>query len=90
MQGVQSVMISSATGQVLKVKAMRDPRGLSSVMTATALLFQKRQLKLMSVDLGNQTVCMRPVGPYSVAVVAGAQVNVGRLLAELQQVEATA
>lgn len=90
MQGVQSVMISSATGQVLKVKAMRDPKGLSSVMTATALLFQKRQLKLMSVDLGNQTVCMRPVGPYSVAVVAGAQVNVGRLLAELQQVEATA
>ncbi|RJF72252.1 roadblock/LC7 domain-containing protein [Deinococcus cavernae] len=90
MQGVQSVMISSRAGQVLKFKAMRDPKGLSSVMTATALLFQKRQLKLMSVDLGAQTVCMRPLGPYSVAVVAGAQVNVGRLLAELQQVEASA
>lgn len=90
MQGVQSVMISKGNGEVLKFKAMRDPKGLSSVMAATALLFQKRKLKLMSADLGNQTVCMRPVGPYSVAVVAGTQVNVGRLLAELQQVEAQA
>lgn len=90
MQGVQSVMISRSTGEVLKFKAMRDPKGLSSVMAATALLFQKRQLKLMSVDLGSQTVCMRPLGAYSVAVVAGSQVNVGRLLAELQQLEASA
>lgn len=90
MQGVQSVMISSGSGQVLKFRAMRDPKGLSSVMAATAMLFQKRNLKLMSVDLGNQTVCMRPLGAYSVAVVAGSQVNIGRLLAELQQVEASA
>lgn len=90
MQGVQSVMISRGSGEVLKFRAMRDPKGLSSVMAATAMLFQKRHLKLMSADLGNQTVCMRPLGPYSVAVVAGPQVNIGRLLAELQQVEARA
>lgn len=87
MQGVQSVLISRATGEVIREKAMRDSKGLSSVVAATAMLFQKRGLKLMSADLGGQTICMRPLpGGYCVAVVAGQQVNIGRLLAEMQQV----
>ncbi|MDB5046676.1 MAG: dynein regulation protein [Deinococcus sp.] len=87
MQGVMGVMVCRSTGEVLRVRAMRDAAGLSSVVAATALLFQKRSLKLMSADLGGQTVCMRPLGQYCVAVVAGPQVNVGRLLAELGQVQ---
>lgn len=86
MQGVQGVMVSRANGEVLRVKAMRDAKGLSAVIAATAMLFQKRKLSLMSVDLVTQTVCMRPIGSYCVAVVAGPHVNIGRLLAELQQV----
>lgn len=86
MQGVQGVMVSRSTGEVLRVKAMRDAKGLSAVIAATAMLFQKRNLKLMSADLGGLTVCMRPLGPYCVAVIAGPQVNIGRLLAELQQI----
>ncbi len=86
MQGVQGVMISRSSGEVLRVRAMRDAKGLSAVIAATAMLFQKRNLKLMSADLGGQTVCMRPIGAYCVAVVAGPNVNIGRLLAELQQV----
>lgn len=79
-------MVSRANGEVLRVKAMRDAKGLSAVIAATAMLFQKRKLSLMSVDLVTQTVCMRPIGGYCVAVVAGPHVNIGRLLAELQQV----
>lgn len=86
MQGVQGVMVCRSNGEVLRVKAMRDAKGLSAVIAATALLFQKRNLKLMSADLGGQTICMRPLGLYCVAVIAGSQVNIGRLLAELQQI----
>ncbi|WP_291425649.1 roadblock/LC7 domain-containing protein [Deinococcus sp.] len=88
MQGVQGVLVSLSSGEVLRVKAMRDAKGLSAVIAATALLFQKRHLKLMSAQLGEQTVCMRPLGTYCIAVIAGPQVNIGRLLAELQQLGA--
>lgn len=87
MQGVMGVMVCRSTGEVLRVRALRDAAGLSGVVAATALLFQKRALTLMSADLGGQTVCMRPLGQYCVAVVAGPQVNVGRLLAELGQIQ---
>lgn len=87
MQGVLGVMVCRSTGEVLRVRALRDAAGLSSVIAATAMLFQKRALKLMSADLGGQTVCMRPLGQYCVAVVAGPNINVGRLLAELGQVQ---
>ena len=87
MQGVMGVMVCRSTGEVLRVRALRDAAGLSGVVAASALLFQKRALTLMSADLGGQTVCMRPLGQYCVAVVAGPQVNVGRLLAELSQVQ---
>lgn len=86
MQGVLGVMVSKANGEVLKMKAMRDASSLSSVIAAASKLFAKQNLKLMSADLGSQTVCMRPMGDYCVAVVAGPQVNIGRLLTELQQV----
>ncbi|MVN88549.1 roadblock/LC7 domain-containing protein [Deinococcus sp. HMF7620] len=90
LSGVQGVMVCRATGEVLRVKAVRDPAGLGGVVAASAMLFQKRSLKLMSADLGGQTVCVCPLGGYCVAVVATSQANVGRLLVELQQLRVAA
>ncbi|MFC6591933.1 roadblock/LC7 domain-containing protein [Deinococcus lacus] len=87
--GVESVMICSAAGQVLRSRAMRDMTQLGGVVAATNLLFGQK-LRLMSASLGQSTVCMRPLGNYCVAVIAGPQVNVGRLLTELQQVQEAA
>ena len=89
MQGVLGVMVTRENGEVLRVGALRDVTRLGSVVAATSLLLRQRGLKLLAADLGQQTVCMRPLGQYSVAVVAGPQVNVGRLLTELQQLEAS-
>lgn len=86
MQGVLGVVVTRASGEILKVRALRDASRLGSVIAATALLLRERGLKLLSADLGGQTVCMRPLGQHCVAVIAGPQVNVGRLLAELQQI----
>lgn len=88
--GVQGVMVCRASGEVLRVRAIRDAAGLGGVVAATALLFQRRALRLMSAELGGQTVCMRPLGAYCVAVVAGAGSNVGRLLVELQHLKVAA
>lgn len=90
MQGVLGVVVTRPTGELLRVKALRDASRLGSVIAATALLFRQRGLKLLSVDLGGQIICMRPLGDYCVTVIAGPQVNIGRLLAELQQIEAQA
>nr|WP_216323844.1 roadblock/LC7 domain-containing protein [Deinococcus aestuarii] len=84
MTGVQGVLVCRATGEVLRERSLSGAANLGSVIAATALLFQKRALRLMSADLGGRTVCMRPLGACCVAVVAGPQVNVGRLLTELQ------
>ncbi len=89
MQGVLGVMVTRENGEVLRVGALRDVTQLGSVIAATGLLLRQRGLKLLAADLGQQTVCMRPLGNYSVAVIAGPQVNVGRLLTELQQLEAS-
>ncbi|WP_102127185.1 roadblock/LC7 domain-containing protein [Deinococcus planocerae] len=84
MAGVQGVLVCRSTGEVLRERSLSGAANLGGVIAATALLFQKRALRLMSADLGGRTVCMRPLGGHCVAVVAGPQVNVGRLLAELQ------
>ncbi|MDO4245640.1 MAG: roadblock/LC7 domain-containing protein [Deinococcus sp.] len=86
MQGVLGVVVTRANGEILKVRALRDASRLGSVIAATAMLLRQSGLKLLSADLGGQTVCMRPLGEHCVAVIAGPQVNVGRLLAELQQI----
>lgn len=86
MQGVLGVVVTRAKGEILKVRALRDASRLGSVIAATAMLLRQSGLKLLSADLGGQTVCMRPLGDHCVAVIAGPQVNVGRLLAELQQI----
>lgn len=85
MTGVQGVLICRASGEVLRERSLSGAANLGGVIAATALLFQKRGLRLMSADLGGRTVSMRPLGGYCVAVVAGPGVNVGRLLAELLQ-----
>ncbi|AWN22125.1 hypothetical protein DKM44_01775 [Deinococcus irradiatisoli] len=88
--GVQTVVLCNTAGQVLSVRAPQGAPQLGSVVAATALLFRQRELKLLSVDLGNATVCMRVVGEYCVALLARGNVNVGRLLTELQQIEVAA
>lgn len=89
-QGVQGILVCRANGEVLREKALSGVGNLGSVIAATAMLFQRRSLSLMSADMGKQTVCMRPVGGYCVAVVAGPGVNIGRLLSELQQIRGAA
>ncbi|WP_161882252.1 roadblock/LC7 domain-containing protein [Deinococcus alpinitundrae] len=88
--GVQTVVLCSTDGQVLSVRAPQGAPQLGSVVAATAMLFRQRDLKLLSADLGNATVCMRVVGNYCVALLARGNVNVGRLLSELQQIEVAA
>ena len=66
-----------------------DVENVDRINAVEMLLLRQRGLKLLAADLGQQTVCMRPLGNYSVAVIAGPQVNVGRLLTELQQLEAS-
>lgn len=88
--GVQGILVCRSSGEVLCERALSGGANLSGVIAATALLFQKRALNLMSADMGGQTVCMRPLGAYCVAVVAGPQVNIGRLLAELGQLQEAA
>ena len=90
MPGVQTVVLCSTDGQVISVRAPQGAPQLGSVVAATALLFRQRDLKLLSADLGNATVCMRVVGGYCVALLARGSVNVGRLLSELQQIEVAA
>ncbi|GAA5437122.1 roadblock/LC7 domain-containing protein [Deinococcus aquaticus] len=90
LSGVQGVMVCRSSGEVLRSRSVKDPAGLGSVVAASAMLFQKRALRLMSADLGGQTVCMCPLGAYCVAVVANSQANVGRLLVELQQLRVAA
>ncbi len=88
--GVQTVVLCNTNGQVLSVRAPQGAPQLGSVVAATAMLFRQRELRLLSADLGNATVCMRVVGPYCVALLARGGINVGRLLGELQQIEVTA
>ncbi len=90
LSGVQGVMICSANGEILHFKAIKNAPDLGGVVAATAMLFQKRSLKLMSAEVSGQTICMRPVGAYCIAVVAGYDINVGRLLMELQQLKVAA
>lgn len=85
--GVQGVLVTRENGEILRSKALRDASGLGSVIAATAALFRRQGLRLLSAELGTQTVCMRPAHGYCVAVVAGANVNTGRLLAELERAE---
>lgn len=85
--GVHGVLVTRESGEILQARALRDASQLGSVIAATATLFRRRGLRLLSADLGNQTVCMRPAHGYCVTVVAGPNVNTGRLLAELQQAE---
>ena len=87
MPGVQGVLISRGH-ETVRARTLRDSAPLSRVLAATTLLLRGRSLRLLSADLGGQTVCMRPMGEHSVTVIAGEQANIGRLLTELQQLEA--
>ncbi len=83
--GVQGVVICDQGGQVLRSRANKGEKALSSIVAATVMLFRNRSLKILCADLGQVKVCMRPLGEYCVAVLAGEQVNIGRVITELQQ-----
>lgn len=85
--GVQSVMVCRQNGEVLDSRSLRDLSSLGSVVAATVLLLRGRSLRLMSAQVGNTVVCVRPLGNYAVAVLADPSVNIGRLLSELGQVQ---
>ncbi|GHF93147.1 hypothetical protein GCM10017783_01310 [Deinococcus piscis] len=85
--GVQSVMVCRENGEVVQVRSLKDLSALGSVVAATVLLLRGRSLRLMSAQVGGTVVCVRPLGSYAVAVLAGPEVNVGRLLGELGQVQ---
>lgn len=89
MQGVQGVLISRVTGEILREKGIRETKSLAAVMAASGLLFGQG-LKLISVSFSQQMVCMRSVKGYCITVLGGPQVNTGRLLVELQQLGITA
>ena len=86
--GVQSVMVCRENGEVVQVRSLKDLSALGGVVAATVLLLRGRSLRLMSAQVGGTVVCVRPLGSYAVAVLAGPEVNVGRLLSELGQVQA--
>ncbi|MFC4640509.1 roadblock/LC7 domain-containing protein [Deinococcus hohokamensis] len=90
LNGVQGIMICRSSGEILRLRALQDASKLSGAVAATAMLFQRQSLSLMAAELGGRTVCVRPLGAYCVAVVAGQGLNAGRLLAELQQVQVSA
>lgn len=83
--GVQGVVICALDGRVIRSRANKNEKALSSIVAATVMLFRNRSLKILSADLGQVKVCMRPLGDYCVAVLAGEQVNIGRVITELQQ-----
>ncbi len=83
--GVQGVVICDQGGRVLRSRANKGEKVLSSIVAATVMLFRNRSLKILCADLGQVKVCMRPLGEYCVAVLAGEQVNIGRVITELQQ-----
>jgi hypothetical protein len=83
--GVQGVVICDQSGQVLLSRANKGEKALSSIVAATVMLFRHKSLSILCADLGQVKVCMRPLGAYCVAVLAGEQVNIGRVISELQQ-----
>ena len=83
--GVQGVVICALDGRVLRSRANKGEKVLSSIVAATVMLFRNRSLRILCADLGQVKVCMRPLGEYCVAVLAGEQVNIGRVITELQQ-----
>ncbi len=82
--GVQGVVICDQAGRILRSRANKGEKALSSIVAATVMLFRNRSLKILCADLGEVKVCMRPLGAHCVAVLAGEQVNIGRVITELQ------
>ncbi|GGR22786.1 roadblock/LC7 domain-containing protein [Deinococcus ruber] len=88
--GVQGVVLCSQDGQVLRSRSQREGGAVGSIVAATILLFRNRKLSILSADLGSVKVCMRPLGVYCVAVLGGEQINIGRVITELQQLRVSA
>jgi predicted regulator of Ras-like GTPase activity (Roadblock/LC7/MglB family) len=88
--GIKGVVICAQDGRVLRSRANQNEAALSSIVAATVMLFRNRSLNILCADLGQIKVCMRPLGEYCVAVLAGEQVNIGRVIAELQQLREAA
>ncbi len=82
-RGVQGVVICDRQGRVLRSRLSRGAQQLGTVVAATALLLGERRWRVLSAELGEQTVCMRPLGGYFVALLATGSANLGRLIAEL-------
>ena len=85
--GVHSVLVCRQNGEVLQSRSLGDTAGLGSVVAAAVLLLRGRGLRLMSAQLSDTVLVLRPLGDHVVAVLAQPSVNIGRLLSELSGLE---
>ncbi|AFZ67877.1 roadblock/LC7 domain-containing protein [Deinococcus peraridilitoris] len=88
--GVLGVVLCDASGKVLRTRAQRGAEALGSVMVTTAGLLRHKPWRMLSADLGQQTVCVRPLGRHFVALLANNTTNFGRLIAELSVLKESA
>lgn len=87
---VRGVVLCDAAGKVVRARSQTGADALGAMMAATAALFRGRPWHILCVDLGAQTVCVRPLGNHFVALLAGSNVNLGRLIAELSSLKESA
>ncbi len=88
--GVHGVVLCNAAGKVVRARSQKGADALGAVMAATAALFRNRPWHILCVDLHTQTVCVRPLGQHFVALLAGGNVNLGQLIAELSSLKESA
>lgn len=90
--GVQGVVLCDLAGQVVRSRAARDASAarLGGIVAATVLVLRQRRLNILCADLGGVKVCIRPLGRYCVAVLAGDGANMGRLMTGLGQIRVAA
>lgn len=86
MQGILGIMVTTHNGQLLQAKAIQEPSQLGNVIETIHNIFDHR-LKLMSLDLEHQVVCLRMLNNFCIAIIANSNVNTGLLLAELRQID---
>lgn len=81
-EGVLGALLCDARGQPLRMRLPRGGEEIARVAAVTAQML-KRPWRLLTMQLGEQHLSVRPLGEHMVAVVSEGA-NLGRLLAELQ------
>lgn len=85
-EGVLGALLCDARGQPLRMRLPRGGEEIARVAAVTAQML-KSPWRLLTMQLGNQHLSVRPLGGHMVAVVSEGA-NLGRILAELQLIRA--